>query len=307
MYLQILKMMIPALKENKKYTSLVVVGVLSMIVLSVGLNRWRQAFYNDIQAYHSHEIYIGLIYFTVLALSFVFVYGVTSFYTRYLEFGIRQYLFNKFIPHSKNVHQSGLTVVEQRIQDDSIRWARSSVALMKALLDAGVRLPVFLFILASIAKWWMLLIVLLYAIGGTIFSRVVAKKLIKVEYMQETYEAELRRDIIEYNNSKKFELPSLRQIIGNWQELALRQKHLSWYTNFFGQISYIFPYCMLVPMFLSKAILLGTLQASVAAIEQVLGSLSVLVDNRELVVDIQMTNSRIKEMEDKIKQGDINE
>jgi vitamin B12/bleomycin/antimicrobial peptide transport system ATP-binding/permease protein len=305
MYLQILKMMIPALKENKKFTFLVICGVLILIGLSVCFNKWRQHFYNDIQQYNSHAIYMGLVYFTILALVYVLVYGLTSFYSRYLEFGIRQYLFNKYVKYSKDLHNAGISVVSQRIQQDPLRWAQSSLSLMKALLDAGVRLPVFLFILASVAKWWMLLAVVIYAFLGTVFSRIVAKKLIKAEYLQENYEAELRSDIVNYNNYSKLELPTLKQIISNWQELALRQKHLSWYTSFFGQISVIFPYCMLIPMFLNHTILLGTLFSTSAAIEQVLGSLSVLVENRDVVIDLQMTSTRLKEMEEKIKQGDL--
>lgn len=297
MYIQALKLLVPALKQNKKLAGLVISGVLSMIGMSTAFLKWREWFYNSIQKYDEPNIYLGLLVFTGLALIFVAIYGLTSFYTRYLEFATRQYLFNKFIIKARELHKSGLPVVEQRVQDDSIRFARTSIALMKSLLDASVRLPVFLCILAAVAKWWMLLVVLIYAVLGTLLSKKVANKLIIAEYHQESLEAELRRDIISYNNSDRIELPSLKTIIANWQELALRQKHLSWYTSFYGQISVIFPYCMLIPLFLSKTILLGTLFSTASAIEQVLGSLSIFVESRDLVVDLSMTSRRLKEME----------
>jgi len=297
MYLAALKLLFPALRENKKLTGIVFGGVLIMIGMSTCFLKWREFFYNSIQQYDAPKIYLGLAIFTGLALIHVLIYGLTSFYTRYLEFGVRQFLFNKYILKSRDKHKEGVSVVEQRVQDDPLRFAKTSIALVKAILDSSVRLPVFLCILAAVAKWWMLVAVLVYAIAGTLLSKRVANKLIVAEYHQESLEAELRRDIIVYNNGLRLELPSLKYIIANWQELALRQKYLSWYTSFYGQISVIFPYCMLVPSFLNHTILLGTLFSTSSAIEQVLSSLSVFVESRDLVVDLNMTSKRLTEME----------
>lgn len=298
MYFTALKLLFPALKQNKKLTALVFSGVLIMIGLSTCFLKWREFFYNAIQKYDAPSIYLGLAIFTGLALVYVFIYGLTSFYTRYLEFSVRQFLFNKYILKARDKHNNGVAVVEQKTQDDPLRFAKTSIALVKAILDSSVRLPVFLCILAAVAKWWMLVAVLVYAVVGTLLSKKVSNKLVAVEYVQESLEAELRRDIIFYNNNpQRLELPSLRSIVANWQELALRQKYLSWYTSFYGQVSVIFPYCMLVPSFLSHTILLGTLFSTSSAIEQVLSSLSVFVESREIVVDLSMTSKRLMEME----------
>lgn len=295
-YIQALKILWPALKQQKKLLIYVVTGILLLIGMSTAFLEWRTFFYNNVQAYNSKNIYLGLLIFTGLALVYVFIYGLTSFYTRYLEFGCRQFLYEKFSPLASLFHEKGIANTEQRIQDDTLRFSKTSIALLKALLDSSVRLPIFLFILASTAKAWMIAVVLIYAIVGTILSRKVANKLIVAEYTQESLEAKLRRDII-VSIDKKSNMPTLKEIMGNWNELALRQKYLSYYTSFYGQISVIFPFVMLIPMFLSKTILLGTLFATASAIEQVLGSLSVFVDSRDLVVDLSMTTRRLKELE----------
>lgn len=297
MYIQALKLLWPAIKENKKYAILVGLGTLSLIGMSVAFNKWRQYFYDKIQAYDTHSIYIGLLAFTILALVFVFIYGLTSFWTRYLEFGCRQYLYNKYAEVGNEIHQLGILNVEQRIQDDTNRFSRTAIALLKALLDSTVRLPVFLFILASTAKLWMVGVVLLYATIGTILSRRVASKLVSVEYVQESREATLRKDILQAFSTKST-LPDLKSIMENWKELALRNKYLSYYTSFYSQISVIFPFIMLIPLYLDKSIMLGTLFATSSAIEQVLGSLSVFVESRDLIIDLNMTCRRLKEMED---------
>jgi len=297
MYIYVIKLLFPALKENKKYTALVTLGTLIMIGLSVAFNKWREFFYNEVQAYNSSKIYLGLGIFTGLALVFVLVYGLTSFYQRYLEFGCRQYLYNKFSRVAQSKHDLGIKVVEQRLQDDSLRISQNALALLKATLDASVRLPVFLFILASTAKVWMVGAVLVYAVIGTVGSRKVAKKLIAAEYYQESLEADLRRGIIS-SLSTKSELPTLKYIVKNWAELALRQKHLSYFTSFYGQISVIFPFIMLMPLFLNHVIMLGALFATSSAVEQVLSSLSVFVENRDLVVNIAMQSQRLQEIDE---------
>jgi putative ATP-binding cassette transporter len=289
MYLYVLKLIFPALKENKKNTAIVTIGTLSLIGLSVAFNKWRSFFYDKIQAYDAHSVYLGLLYFSVLAIAFVFIAGITVYYQRYLEFGCRQFLFNKYISRI----DSGVNNVEQIVQEDTIRISQNTLALLKATLDASIRLPVFLFILASTAKLWMVAVVVIYALGGTFFSRKVARKLIDAEFVQESLEAKLRRDLIS-TIKEKTELPTLKDIMSNWGELALRNKLLSYYTSFYGQISVIFPFIMLMPMFLDKTITLGVLFATTAAIGEVLSSLSVFIENRDILVNINMQAKRIK-------------
>lgn len=296
MYLYTLRLLKPALKENKKLTALVIAGTLIMVGLSVCFNKWREAFYNAIQAYDATKIYYGLGVFTALALVFVFVYGISSFYQRYLEFALRQYLFNKFSAIAQEKHDQGIVALEQRCQDDSLRLSQNALSLLKAVLDSSVRLPVFLFLLYSTAKLWMVGAVIIWAAIGTLGSRKVASKLITAEYFQESLEAKLRRELIQSLQSK-LPLPTLKDIIANWQELALRQKYLSYYTSFYGQISVIFPFVMLMPLFLNHTIMLGALFATSSAIEQVLQSLSVFVESRDLVVNINMCGKRLKELE----------
>ena len=289
MYLYVLKLIYPALKENKKNTALVTIGTLLLIGLSVLFNKWRSFFYDEIQAYNASNVYLGLVYFSILAIAYVFIAGLTVYYQRYLEFGCRQFLYNKYVT---NIHND-INNIEQIVQEDTIRISQNTIALLKATLDASIRLPVFLFILAATAKLWMVGVVIVYALGGTLGSRKVAQKLIDAEFIQESLEAKLRRDLLG-SIKEKSPLPTLKEIMNNWAELALRNKLLSYYTSFYGQISVIFPFIMLIPMFLDKVITLGVLFATTAAIGEVLSSLSVFIDNRSIVVDINMQAKRIK-------------
>jgi putative ATP-binding cassette transporter len=291
MYLTALRMLIPAIKIQKKNSVIVLGTILAIIGLSVALNEWRGSFYSAIQIYDTKHIWSGIVEFIVLALACVFVYGISSFYQRYLEFGVREYLYNKYSKGHKEVPNA-----DQRLQDDSLKWAKTSLALLRALIDAGVRLPVFLFILATIAKPWMVGIVIVYAALGTLGSRKVARPLVDLEFQQEQKEAELRRGLITAIETKD-KYPLLTEVKLNWEKLAIRNKYLAYYTQFYSQISVIFPFIMLLPMYLSHAILLGILMQSSSAIEEVLKSMSIFVESRDLIIDLQMQTRRLSELE----------
>jgi len=291
MYLKSLRLLFPALGTQKKNAFILLTTVLALIGLSVLFNEWRGSFYTSIQVYDTNKIWLGIAAFIGLALINVVVYGLSSYYQRFVEFGIREYLYLKFTSGHKEVPNA-----DQRLQEDTLRFARTSLGLLRALIDAGIRLPVFLFILASIAKPWMVLVVVVYAILGTIGSRKMAAPLVDLEFQQEAKEAELRRDCIRAVELKT-PYPLLGAIKENWNLLATRNKVLAYYTSFYSQIGVILPFVMLLPMYLSHAILLGVLFQSSSAIEQVLQSMSIFVESRDLVVDLSMTSRRLGEME----------
>jgi ABC-type uncharacterized transport system fused permease/ATPase subunit len=295
MYLYALSILWPIVKKKKKLTAYVLMSLLALIALSVAFNKWRGFFYDNIQLYNVKNVWIGIGVFIVLALINVVVYGISSYYTRFLEFSIRESLYHTLCD---KIMGSDVPNKDQRLQEDTLRFGRTILALIKAVVDSVVRLPVFLIVLWSVAPFWMVIVSVVYAVIGTLGSRKVAARLVDLEYIQEAKEATLRRNIIKaVEETTAF--PTLDEIKENWTALAVRNKLLSYYTSFYGQIAVIFPYVMLLPMYLHHAIMLGVLFQTSSAIEQVLSSLSVFVDSRDLVVDLQMITKRIKELDKK--------
>lgn len=295
MYLQVWRLLFPALKENKKNSFLVVAGVLIMIALDVGFNSWRGLYYNALQIYDSKSVFLYLGLFCLLAIAYVLVYGFTSYFQRYLEFGVREHLFDKF---SATWKSSNVSNPEQRLSSDGIIFGQLSLSLLKAIITATVKLPVFLCILYTVASWWVASILFLYAIGGTILSQIVSRKLINLEYLQETKEAEFRK-LITYAVDKNSTFPTLDDIKTNWKLLATQNKYLSFFTSGYDQAGVIFPYILLLPLYLSKKILLGSLFQVAGAAREVLDSLSILVNSRDIIVQLSMVTRRLTEMEDK--------
>lgn len=293
MYLQALKILWPALKTKVKLSLKVLTGILISIGLSVAFSYWRKFFYDSIQCYNAPQVWLGLAIFTGLAVLWVLVCGLTSYYTRFLEFHVREFLYEKY---KKLIAIANVPNKDQRAQEDFLRFASVSLSFLRAIIDAVVRLPTFLVILLSVAPWWVVAVALTYCVVGTILSKKVANKLVILEYVQEGREADLRRAIIHSVEEKK-EMPTLDKVKENWVQLAIRNKYLSFYTSGYNQLSVILPYIMLLPLFLSKAILLGTLFQVAGAVSEIFDSLSVFVNSRDIMVNLQMVVKRISELE----------
>lgn len=294
-YKESLKILIPALKESKKFALLVLSSVLALIGIAVALNYWRGAFYNYLQVYDIPHVFLYLGIFTALASVAVVIEGLGNYWTRFLEFQIRESLYNKYKELWKLKQEASNP--EQRLAEDCIQFAQISISFCKTLINALVKLPVFLFILLSIANVWMVLVALAYAILGTVFSKIVAKPLVKLEFLQQQKEAEFRRTLTFEVQECRPVLPNLNDIKENWKELAKKNKMLTFFISGYGQIGIILPFVMLLPMYTAKKIALGTLFQAAQGMDNILESLSVLVGSRDIIVNMQMITKRLKELE----------
>lgn len=293
MYLSALKLLWPALKEYKRLAILVICGTLAMIGLDVCFSYWQKAFYNALQAYDAHQVFVYLGVFAILAAIYVLVAGFSNWFQRFLEFGIRENLFNRFSLTWKLV---SVTNAEQRLSTDTISFAQLSLTLVQSLLVAVIKLPVYIYILWSVASWKISMVLFVYAVFGTVLSRVVSKKLVLLEYQQETREAKFRH-CITYAVDNNLVFPTLDEIKINWVELAKQNKILQFFQSGFNQCGVILPYLLLLPLYLTKKILLGSLFQVANAGNEVLNSLSVLVNSRQMLVQLSMLTKRLKEME----------
>jgi putative ATP-binding cassette transporter len=292
-YLVALKILWPTLKVQKKLSALVFIGTIALICLSAFFTKWYSWFYNALQNYESQRTFYYLGMFIVVAMLYVFISGMTTFWTRYLEFGTRQILFDKYTQYYKT---SSAPNMDQRLCDDMLQFPRVVIAFIKAGLNAGLKIPIFLYIMYSTASVTMMLIGLVYALIGTILSRVVAKPLVELENQQQTKESELRRNMI-HSIEGSVPLPTLEYVKLNWVSLAKWSKYLQFFVAGYGQLGTILPFLFLLPMYFAKKIMLGDLFSVDSAMGKVLDSLSVLIDNRDLLIEIQMVTNRISMIE----------
>jgi vitamin B12/bleomycin/antimicrobial peptide transport system ATP-binding/permease protein len=128
---------------------------------------------------------------------------------------------------------------------------------------------------------------LIYAVVGTIFTHLVGRPLIGIEFNQQRFEADFRFSLVRVRENSEGvalyhgetgELKTFRErfaaVIGNWWALMRKQKQLTWVTAFYSQVAIIFPYVVVAPRFFSGAIQMGAIFQTASAFGQVQGALS---------------------------------
>jgi putative ATP-binding cassette transporter len=73
----------------------------------------------------------------------------------------------------------------------------------------------------------------------------------------------------------------------------LKQKQLTWFTSFYGQLAIIFPYVMVAPRFFSGAIPLGQIFQTASAFGQVQGAMSWFINAYTLFASWRATVNRL--------------
>jgi vitamin B12/bleomycin/antimicrobial peptide transport system ATP-binding/permease protein len=192
---------------------------------------------------------------------------------------------------------TGVDNPDQRIADDLRLFVEYTLSLSLGLLSAVVTLFSFLTILwglSGVLEIWgitipgyMVWAALLYAIAGSVLTHLIGRPLIRLDFNQQRFEADFRFSLVRLRENsegvalyrgEREELAGLRQrfgnVIANWWQLMLKQKQLTWFTSFYGQLAIIFPLVVVSPRFFAGQMQLGGIFQTASAFGQVQGALS---------------------------------
>jgi putative ATP-binding cassette transporter len=150
-----------------------------------------------------------------------------------------------------------------------------------------------------------------YCLVGSVLAHYIGRPLIKLNFMQQRYEANLRHHLVrvrEYSESialdhgeavERGQLDGrFTTVLANYLNLIRANKKLIWFQSFFGQAAVIFPFIVAAPRFFSGAIQLGQLIQISSAFGKVQDSLSWFVDNYDALASWRATTDRLTSFED---------
>lgn len=264
-----------------KYIILVVGIELLEIAGLFKLNMIKGDLYKAMESYQIPAIWTAIAMFCFIAGLLVITGGYLGFLGNRLSFKIRTGLTHYFIEHQPRTEVSNF---EQRVQEDLKRFGELSVEFWIAIFRASVKLPVFLGVIITLTQWYTGLGIVMAVVGGTYLTKVVAARLAVLQAVQETNEAEFRKDL---------RLVIYAAIEKQFHKINQRLKYLSFTQSGLGQAFVLLPFIALLPMYISKALDLGGFFRGVDALSRVIASLTVLIDNRQLLVNIQTVLQRV--------------
>lgn len=300
MFRQSLKLFSIAVKNETKVIKFLVIAVLLEILtvaLLYFLNGYYGSLYDGITKFDAHIIYSSIFKFAGIAGILVLIGGFSTYYINRLAFSIRvglnTYYSNRYhvISHVENI--------EQRIQEDLRNFGERSCEFWFAVLKSLLKLPIFIGIVITLTQWWVGLILILAVIFGTWSTKVVAQKLIQLQAVQESNEASYRKGLINYI-FKDFE-----QIKSTFELINRQIKKLSFLQSGLSQTFVLLPLVILMPLYLTKGITMGIMMQTANAMGRVIESLTVLIEQRQLIVNISTCLKRMETLETSDKDDNV--
>lgn len=285
-------------------------GIVYMLVL---LNQWNNSFYNALQNYQTEKIFDELLHFSWLAA----VYIILAVYSYYLQQTLilhwRRWLTDRFIDiwlkdrtyYQLQMFGGDTDNPDQRISEDVRLFVEMTLSFSVGILKAVCTFASFVLILYQLSgpleftllgrQWsvegYLFWAALLYSLAGTYITHIVGRKLVRLNFVQQRYEADFRFSMIRlressesvafYRGEKQEEQvfkERFKLLLQNFWRLIGKQKQLVWLNSGYSQIAIIFPFVAAMSRYLAREITLGGLMQVSSAFGNVQGSLSYFAD-----------------------------
>jgi len=300
-------------------SALILMGTWYKVQLSVQINDWFGAFYDSVQKALSQPgsiteaSYLGLLLsFFQIAGIFVLVAVLQEFFSKHFVFRWRTAMNDFYIAHWARLRQ--IEGASQRVQEDTMRFARLMETLGLGLMDSLLTLLAFLPILWTLSEkvtalpWIgpvphsLVYVALLFAIFGTVLLAGVGGKLPGLEYANQRVEAAYRKElVIGEDDPTRAAPPTLQDLFK-----AVRTNHFRMYFHYmyfdaakwsYLQAGVLVPYIALAPSIVAGAFTLGVMEQIARAFSQVQESFQYLVRSWSSIVELVSVFKRLRAFE----------
>ncbi|WP_136799642.1 MULTISPECIES: putative transporter [Desulfosediminicola] len=286
------------------------------VQLTVKINKWYGAFYNMLQKATEHsvdEFWAGLLDFMYIALPYVFIATVTSYFARIYAFKWREAMTFSYVEKWQKVEEE-VEGSSQRIQEDIYRFAKIIESLGLQVVRAIMTLVAFLPILWGLSSGVDLPIIrdfngslvwvaLLVSVGGLVISWFVGIKLPGLEYNNQKVEAAFRKELV-YAEDDKVNYGQTATLVElftglrfNYNRLFMHYGYFDVWINFFEQLMVIVPYIIMGPGLFTGLITLGVLVQVSNAFSKVRESFSIFIANWTTITELRSIHKRLREFE----------
>lgn len=283
--MKLLKAGYPGIKAILIPAAIIVVGA----VLLYYLNQVYGELYNAIQAYKPIEAWRAVATFCGLAGLAVVLDSYKTFELNKLTMKIRTTLLSFLM---KSDYNDSHETTPQRLQDDTFRFSEITVELAVAFFEALIKIPLFIGVIVTLTDWKTGVIVLVSVIAGTILAKVVSGKLVIARSNYESAEAKLRESL----KSKTLKATVYDLVLATYDEYNKQLKKLTFVTGGLGQAFVLLPFILLLPLYFTKVLTLGAFFQSVKALDKIIHSLSVIIDNRNNITIYLTSKKRLEEL-----------
>ncbi|MCA3555229.1 peptide antibiotic transporter SbmA [Aestuariivirga sp.] len=302
-------------------SALIIFVLYFMVEVSVTINDWYGSYFDLIQkaldpstkgTVPAADLYIGLAEITSVLLLNIVVAVLNAFFTSHYVFRWRTAMNDHYVERWGALrHIEGAA---QRVQEDTMRFARTFEDLGTSLVSAIMTLIAFLPILAGLSAkipsipilgaipYSLVVVSLVWSLFGTGLLAIVGIRLPGLEFRNQRVEAAYRKELVygEDDESRAAPLP-LRELFG-----AVRQNYFRLYFNYlyFNVVRYgylqadlMLPFLVLIPAIAAGAITFGVFQQVRASFGEVRDAMQYLVRSWPDIVEFMSIYKRLRAFE----------
>ena len=205
---------------------------------------------------------------------------------------------------------------DQRIAEDIRLFVDDTLTLGLGLMRSVVTLFSFIIVLWSLSgplkvlgvsiPGYMVWVALLYAVAGTWAAHRIGRRLIGLNFAQQRAEADFRFALMRLRENAEGValhggeveeraglLGRFGTLIGNWWQIMVATKQLTFFTSAYGQAAVVFPIIVASPGYFAGRTQLGELTQTSGAFGEVQQALSWIVDNYRSLTEWRATVERL--------------
>ncbi len=304
-------------------SALILVTTWYKVQLDVDINEWFGDFYNLIQkalgepgSITVDAYFAQLLTFAKIAGLYVFIAVILDFYIKHYIFRWRTAMNDYYMSHWPTLrHVEGAA---QRVQEDTMRFARIMEGLGVNFMRSVMTLVAFLPILWGLSKsvteipWFgpidhsLVYVAILFALAGTVLMAVVGIKLPGLEFNNQVVEAAYRKELVygEDDADRADDMTAkglFNDVRRNYFRLFFHYMYFDVAKWSYLQFGVLVPYVALGPTIVTGAVTLGVMQQIIRAFGRVESSFQFLVNSWTTIVELISVYKRLRAFEAQIR------
>jgi peptide/bleomycin uptake transporter len=302
-------------------SALIIFVLYFMVEVSVTINDWYGSYFDLIQKaldpstkgqVPATDLYTGLAQITSVLLTYITVAVLNAFFTSHYVFRWRTAMNDFYVERWTELR--GIEGASQRVQEDTMRFARMFEDLGTSLISAIMTLVAFLPILAALSQkipeipilgsipYSLVIVSLLWALFGTGLLAIVGIRLPGLEFRNQRVEAAYRKELVYGEDDPNRATPrSLTELFE-----GVRHNYFRLYFNYlyFNVVRYgylqadlLLPFFVLIPAIAAGAITFGVFQQVRASFGEVRDAMQYLVKSWPSIVEFMSIYKRLRAFE----------
>ena len=324
--------------RNRGRLAVIATLTVAQVAVQVGLNSWSARLYNAIEGRHLEAFLDLIVTFVLLLLASIFVFSITLYTKRRLEFAWRVWItkntLSVWMAQGRH-YQLGLIVGDHdnpggdnpdgRIAEDIRVTTELAVELGQALFYCILLFATFVTVLWELSgvihveiggtvipiPGFMVFVALIYSAIGTSLALWAGFPLVGASNLRQTVEANFRFGLArsrEYSESialiggdsdERTHLQELlRGVRRGWERQTYGLVRIIVFTTAYGVLANPFPLLVAAPRYIMGLISLGTLMQMAQAFSQVTAALAFPVDNLSGIALWRASVERVMALQD---------